>query len=69
MELAPFSGVLLCLSVTLLFLCLGLVFGKLFVRVVFTILWMLQICRPELPFVLVLKFLLNFNSISIRSTE
>jgi hypothetical protein len=69
MELAPFSGVLLCLSVTLLFLCLGLVFGKLFVRVVITILWMLHICRPELPFVLVLKFLLNFNSISIRSTE
>jgi hypothetical protein len=51
---------------TLLFLWLGLVFGRLFVRVVFVILWLLWICRPELLFVLVLKFLLDFNSISIR---
>jgi hypothetical protein len=56
-------------SVTLLFLWLGLVFGRLFVRVVFVILWLLWICRPELSFVLVLKFLLDFNSISIGSTE
>jgi hypothetical protein len=68
-ELAPFFGVLLCLPMTLLFLCLGLVFGRLFVRVVFVILRLLQICRPELPFVLVLKFLLDFNSISISNTE
>jgi hypothetical protein len=68
-ELAPFPGVFLCLPVTLLFLWLGLVFGRLFVRVVFVILWLLWICRPELPFVLVLKFLLDFNSISIGSTE
>ena len=67
-EIVPFSGVL-CLPVTLLFLCLGLVFGRLFVRVVFVILWLLQICRPEFPFVLVLKFFLNFNSISISSTD
>ena len=68
-ELTPFSGVLLCLSLTLLFLCLGLVFGRLLVRAVFVILWLLQICRPEPPFVLVLKFLLDFNSISISSIE
>ena len=37
-EIAPFSSVLLCLPVTLIFLCLGLVFGRLFVRVVFFIL-------------------------------
>jgi hypothetical protein len=66
-EITPFSGVLLCLPVTLLFLWLGLVFGRLFVRVVFIILWLLHICRPKLPFVLVLKFLLNFNNISIRT--
>jgi hypothetical protein len=68
-EITPFFGVLLYLPVTLLFLCLGLVFGRLFVRAVFVILWLLRICRPELSFVLVLKFLLNFNSISISSTE
>ena len=69
MEITPFSSVLLCLPMTILFLWLGLVFGRLFVRVVFVILWLLWICRPELPFVLVLKFLLDFNSISIGSTE
>ena len=68
-ELTPFFGVFLCLPVTLLFKWLGLVFGRLFVRDVFVILWLLWICRPEFPFVLVLKFLLNFNSISISSTE
>ena len=31
-EIAPFFGVLLCLPVTLLFLWLGLVFRRLFVR-------------------------------------
>ena len=69
MEITPFSGVLLCLPVTLLFLWLGLVFGRLFVRVVLVILWLLWICRPELSFVLVLKFLLDFNRISIGSIE
>ena len=54
-EITPFFGVLLCLIVTLLFLCLGLVFRRLFVRDVFVILWLLWICRPELPFVLVLN--------------
>jgi hypothetical protein len=68
-EITPFSGVLLCLPVTLLFLWLGLVFRRLFVRVVFVILWLLRICRPELPFVLVLKFLLDFNNISISNTS
>jgi hypothetical protein len=68
-EITPFSGVLLRLYVTLLFLWLGLVFGRLFVRVVFIILWLLWICRIELPFVLVLKFLLDFNNISISNTE
>jgi hypothetical protein len=68
-EITPFFGVLLCLPVTLLFLWLGLVFGKLFVRAVFFILWLLWIWRPELPFVLVLKFLLDFNSISIGNTK
>jgi hypothetical protein len=66
-EITPFSGVLLCLPMTLLFLWLGLVFRRLFVRVVFIILWLLQICRPKLLFVLVLKFLLDFNNISIRT--
>ena len=68
-EITPFSGVLLSLPVTLLFLWLGLVFERLFVRVVFVILWLLWIFRPELPFFLVLKFLLDFNSISIGITE
>ena len=69
MELASFSCVLLCLHVTLLFLFLGLVFGKLFVRAVFVILWLLRICRPELSFVLVPKFLLNFDSIWIGNSQ
>ena len=61
-----YSGcsVLLCLPVILLFLWLGMVFRRLFVRVFFVIL-----CRPELPFVPMLKFLLDFNSISIISTK
>jgi hypothetical protein len=41
----------------------------LFFRAIFFILWLLWICRPKLPFVLVLKFLLDFNSISISNTE
>ena len=69
MELAPFFGVLLCLPVTLLFLLLGLVFERLFVRAVFVILWLLVIGRPELLFILVLKFLLYFNSLLISNTE
>ena len=68
-EIAPFSSVLLCLPVTLIFPWLGLVFRRLFVRVVFVILWLLRICKPELSFVLVLKFLLNFNNISISDTK
>jgi hypothetical protein len=68
-ESIPFSGVLFCLPVTLLFLWLGLVFERLFVRDVFVILWLLQICRPELPFFLVIKFLLNINNISIRTSS
>jgi hypothetical protein len=68
-EITPFFSVLLCLPVTLLFLWIGLVFERLFVRVIFVILWLLWICRPELSFVLVLKFLLNFNNISINNTE
>ena len=67
-EIAPFSSVLLFLLVTLLFLWLGLVFGRLFVRFVFIILWLFHICKPKLSFVLVLKFLLYFN-ISISNTE
>jgi hypothetical protein len=68
-EITPFSGVFLRLSVTLLFLWLRLVFMKLIVRVVFLILLLLWICRPEIPPVLVLKFLLNFNDISISRIE
>ena len=68
-EITPFSGVLLCLPMTLLFLCLGLVFGRLFVRDIFGILWLLWIFKTKIPFVLVLKFLLDFNSISIGNTE
>jgi hypothetical protein len=68
-EIAPFSSVLLCLPMTLLFLCLGLVFERLFVRDVFVILWLLWIYRSEIWFVLVLKFMLDFNNISISSTE
>jgi hypothetical protein len=59
-EITPFSSVLLCLPVTLLFLWLGLVFGRLFIRVIFVILWLLRICRPELPFFF---FCLNVLSI------
>jgi hypothetical protein len=69
MEITPFSGVLLFLPVTLLFMWLGLVFGRLFVRDSFVILWFLQICRPELLFVLVLKVLHDFNNISISNTK
>jgi hypothetical protein len=68
-EIAPFSSVLLGLPVTLLFLWLGLVFRRLFVRVVFVILWFLQICRLELLFFWCLNFLLDCNNISISSTE
>ena len=68
-ELEPFSSVLLCLLVTLLFLCLGLVFRKLFVRVIFIILLLFWIWKPEILLVLVLKFLLDFNNLSIRNTK
>jgi len=68
-EITPFSGVLLRLSVTLLFLWLGMILGRLFVRDVFIILWLLHIFKPKLSFVLVLKFLHDFNDISISNTE
>jgi hypothetical protein len=68
-EITLFSNVLLCLPMTLHFLCLGLVFGRLFVRDVFVILWLLWIYRYEILFVLVLKFLLDFNNILISNTE
>jgi hypothetical protein len=68
-EITPFSGVLLCLPMTLLFLWLGLVFRRLFVMDVFVILWLLWVYRIEPRFVLVLKFLLVFNNISISNTE
>jgi hypothetical protein len=68
-EITPFSGVLLCLPVTLLFLWLGMVFERLFVKAFFDILWLLRICRDALLFFLVLKFLLDFNNISISNTE
>ena len=67
-EIAPFFGVLR-LPVTLLFLSLRLVFWNLFVRVIFLILWFFRIWRSKLPFVLVPKFLLDFNNISIRNTK
>ena len=38
LEIAPFFDVLLCLPVPLLFLCLGLVFKRLFVRAIFVML-------------------------------
>jgi uncharacterized membrane protein len=68
-EIVPFLGVLLYLSVTIIFLWLGLIFRRLFVRVVFIILSLFRICILEVPFVLVLKFLLDFNNISISNTE
>lgn len=68
-EVAPLPSVILHLSFTLLFLCLGLVVGRLLARTVFTILWLLRICRPKLPFVLVPKFLLNFKDISIGNSQ
>jgi len=61
-EITPFFDVFLCLLVTLLFLWLGLVFKRLFIRVVFFILWLLRICTTELSFVSVLKFLLDFRN-------
>jgi hypothetical protein len=64
-EFAPLPSVILSISFTLIFLCLGLVIGRLLVRVGITMLWFLRICRPELPFVLVPKFLLDFDNISI----
>ena len=68
-EVAPLPSVILRLSLTLLFYCLGLVFGRLLVRDVFIVLWLLHICRPELPFVLVPKFLLDFDNISIGNSQ
>ena len=68
-EIVPFSGDLLCLPMTLIFLWLGLVFGRLFVRVVFAIVCLLWIFRSELPFVPVIKFMLDFNNISISNIE
>jgi hypothetical protein len=67
-EITALSSVL-CISITLLFLWLGLVFWRLVVRDVFPILWLLCICRPKLPFVMVSKFLLDFDSISIGSSK
>ena len=69
MEVAPLLNVILRLSFTLLFLCLGLVVRRLLARVVFTMIWLLQICRPELPFVLVPKFILDFDNISIGISQ
>jgi hypothetical protein len=37
--------------------------------VIFTIIFLLWICRPRLPFVLLPKFLLDFDSISIVISE
>jgi hypothetical protein len=68
-EVTPLPSVVLRLSYTLLFMCIGLVVGRMLVRDVFTMLWLLRICRPEVPFVLVPKFLLDFYSISIVIPE
>jgi hypothetical protein len=54
-----FLGVLIHLSVTLLFLWLGIVFGRLFVRVVFIILWLFGFLDPNSH----LFWCLNFFSI------
>ena len=69
MEVSPLPSAILRLSFTLLFLCLVLVVGSLLVRVIFTMLWLLHICKLELPFVLVPKFILNFDSISIGNSQ
>jgi len=44
-------------------------FWEVFVRNVFIILWLLPICRPELSFVLVPKFMLDFDIISIGNSQ
>jgi hypothetical protein len=67
-EITPFSSVLIHLFVNLIFLWFGLVVGRMFSRVVFIMLWLLCICKPEIHFFPVLKFLLNFGIISIRNT-
>jgi hypothetical protein len=69
MEITPIFSVLLPLSVTLIFLWLGFVLWRLFVRAIFTILCLLKVCINELLFVLVPKFLLNFDTISIGISQ
>jgi hypothetical protein len=63
MEMTPLSSFLLCLSVTVILLWLRLVFRRLFVTVIVIILWLLRIFITEIPFVLVLKFILDFKEI------
>ena len=71
-EVAPLPSVLLHLLVVILFLWLRLVvlmLAILWIRVSFTILWLLQIYRHKFPLVLVLKFMLYFENISIRCSQ
>jgi hypothetical protein len=67
-EVAPLPSVLLHLPIALILFWLGLVILRLhilWIRVAFSILWSLQICRPKFSLVLVLKFLLDVDNISI----
>jgi hypothetical protein len=76
MELTPFSSVLR-LPIALLCWWLGMVilglailafsFGK-GVSATLTIIWLFRICRSKLLLLLLLEFLINFDSISIRDS-
>jgi len=77
MELTPFPSALICLPITLLCFWIGLLFMGLVVlplsfvlqvRFSLALLLLWQIHRPKLPIVLLLKFLLNFDSILISDT-
>jgi hypothetical protein len=68
-EVTPLPSVILHLPFTLYVLCLVLFVWRLFVRVIFIILWLLQIWRPEFPFILVTKVFLDFENISIRNSQ
>ena len=65
----PLPSVILHLTFTLSVLCLVLFVRRLFVTVVFIILWLLQIRTPEFPFILVTKVFLNFDNISIGNSQ
>jgi hypothetical protein len=68
-EVTPLPSVILHLPFTFYVMFLILFVWRLLVRVVFIVLWLLPIWRPEFPFILVPKVFLNFDNISIENSQ